>query len=144
MNYQSIYQNLIEYRQQNIPSGYIEKHHIIPKCVNGTDDISNLIMLTAREHFVAHQLLAKIYRNKGLVYAAYKMSNFKTYNSKKYAWLKKLHCQSMIGNLYSKNPSNETRKKMSECKKGKATWMKDKHHTEESKKENVQTKISRT
>jgi hypothetical protein len=134
MNYSVIYQRLIEYRKQNPIKDYTEKHHIIPKCVDGTNKNSNLVRLTAREHFVAHQLLAKIYKTKGLIYAAYKMSNFKTYGSKKYAWLKELHGLTMLGNQYSRNPSKETRKKMSECKKGKSTWIKDKYHTEESKR----------
>ena len=33
-------------------------HHIIPKCLRGTDEISNLIKLTYREHYLAHCLLA--------------------------------------------------------------------------------------
>ena len=37
---------------------YCERHHIVPKCMNGTDDKDNLIDLFAREHFEAHRLLA--------------------------------------------------------------------------------------
>ena len=33
-------------------------HHIVPKCLKGTDDPSNLIKLTYREHYLAHCLLA--------------------------------------------------------------------------------------
>ncbi len=40
---------------------YYEYHHIIPKCVGGTDEDFNLVLLTAREHFLAHYLLCKIY-----------------------------------------------------------------------------------
>ena len=40
--------------------GYTEKHHIIPKSIGGTDTPDNLVTLTAREHFIAHRLLAKI------------------------------------------------------------------------------------
>lgn len=36
-------------------------HHIIPKCLNGTDESSNLTRLTAREHYIAHLLLVKIH-----------------------------------------------------------------------------------
>lgn len=40
---------------------YTEKHHIIPKpkCMGGSNMIDNLIVLTAREHFVCHRLLVK-------------------------------------------------------------------------------------
>lgn len=38
-----------------------EVHHIIPISEGGSDDATNLIKLTVREHYVAHLLLAKIY-----------------------------------------------------------------------------------
>ena len=38
-----------------------EHHHILPKSLGGTDDNSNLVYITAREHFVCHWLLTKIY-----------------------------------------------------------------------------------
>lgn len=37
---------------------YHERHHIVPKCMGGTNDEYNLIDLFAREHFEAHKLLA--------------------------------------------------------------------------------------
>lgn len=40
---------------------YYEKHHIKPRACGGTDDHDNLVLLTAREHFLAHYLLCKIY-----------------------------------------------------------------------------------
>jgi len=41
-------------------SGYTEKHHIIPRCMGGSDDKDNLVVFTAREHFIAHWLLTKM------------------------------------------------------------------------------------
>jgi len=38
---------------------YYEKHHIIPKSLNGTNDVENLVLLTAREHYLCHKLLTK-------------------------------------------------------------------------------------
>ena len=38
---------------------YHERHHIKPKSCGGTNDECNLIDLYAREHFIAHQLLAR-------------------------------------------------------------------------------------
>ncbi len=62
MNYKKIYNNIIENRKHNpITTGYTEKHHIIPRSIYGTDDKSNLVKLTAREHFICHYLLAKMY-----------------------------------------------------------------------------------
>lgn len=40
---------------------YTEKHHILPKCMGGTNDKFNLVLLSAREHILVHVLLAKIY-----------------------------------------------------------------------------------
>jgi hypothetical protein len=40
--------------------GY-ERHHILPKSLGGSDNESNLIYITSREHFICHWLLTKIY-----------------------------------------------------------------------------------
>lgn len=47
--------------------GYSERHHIYPVCMceDKTDILSkyNIVHLTAREHFICHWLLCKIYKN---------------------------------------------------------------------------------
>lgn len=49
---------------------YFEAHHIIPKCMGGGDEEGNLILLTAREHFIAHRLLNKMFPDQvGLLLA---------------------------------------------------------------------------
>lgn len=74
-------------RKESPPQGYSEKHHIVPKCLGGTDCKSNIVILSGREHFVAHQLLAKIYPDKtGLVWAAIRQA--RNSNSRAYSWLK--------------------------------------------------------
>lgn len=40
--------------------GYSERHHIIPRSMGGNDDPDNLVVLTAREHFLCHWLLTKM------------------------------------------------------------------------------------
>lgn len=68
MNYQKIYDQLIEKRRKypltknkKDPNYiYCECHHIILKSLGGSDSEDNLINLTAREHFIAHYLLWKI------------------------------------------------------------------------------------
>lgn len=42
-------------------STYVEKHHILPRSLGGGDEPSNLVTLTAREHFIAHLLLSKMF-----------------------------------------------------------------------------------
>ena len=75
MNYEKLYENLIANRRKlGTPNGYTEKHHIIPRSFGGTDDSTNLIALTAREHFMAHRFLARIHPDTGMVHAVFKMA----------------------------------------------------------------------
>ena len=72
MNYQKIYDDLMETRRtKNLDTKeYCEKHHIIPRCLGGTNSNENLIMLTYREHFIAHWLLCRInISHSGIQYA---------------------------------------------------------------------------
>jgi hypothetical protein len=39
----------------------LERHHILPRSLGGTDDLSNITFITPREHFVCHWLLTKIH-----------------------------------------------------------------------------------
>jgi hypothetical protein len=62
MNYNKIYFSIIENaKQRTIQNEYVEKHHIVPKCLGGDNSKLNLVSLTYREHFVCHWLLCKIY-----------------------------------------------------------------------------------
>jgi len=75
MDYAKLYKSLIETRRsKGIPQGYKEVHHIVPRSFGGTDEPNNLVAFTAREHFIAHRILAKIYPNSGMVHAVYKMA----------------------------------------------------------------------
>ena len=38
---------------------YGERHHIVPFCISRSNAKSNIVMLTGREHFIAHMLLIK-------------------------------------------------------------------------------------
>lgn len=63
MNYEKIYHNIINNRLNNpIINEYTECHHILPKSLGGSDDKSNLVNLLAREHFICHLLLTKMYK----------------------------------------------------------------------------------
>lgn len=96
MNYYRIYNNLINRSINRTISTkeYYELHHIIPKCMYGDDTKDNLVLLTAREHYVAHQLLVKIYPgNTKLVYAAnmmtVKSAVLKRSKNRRYEWIRK-------------------------------------------------------
>lgn len=51
-------------KQAKNAMGYCERHHIIPSSLGGGDEPSNLVWLTAREHFICHWLLTKMTTNK--------------------------------------------------------------------------------
>jgi len=67
MNYEKNYYDYTAYvKTLNRKKGngvYYERHHIVPKCAGGKDTPENLVLLTAREHFLAHYLLTKIYKD---------------------------------------------------------------------------------
>lgn len=64
MNYHKIYNSIIEHRKKYVPNEeYCETHHIIPKSIGGSNSSDNLVILTAREHFISHLLLVQIHKN---------------------------------------------------------------------------------
>lgn len=94
MNYQRIYADIIERAKTRVPCGYVERHHIIPRCMGGPDTKGNMVALTPEEHFVAHVLLVKIYpQEKNLILAVQKMTRGHTGKRKRrlYGWLKRKH-----------------------------------------------------
>tara|TARA_B100000508_G_scaffold136063_1_gene128539 strand:+ start:1192 stop:1902 length:711 start_codon:yes stop_codon:yes gene_type:complete len=90
MDYRKHYLKLIENaRLENRIKGeeYFEEHHIQPRCMGGTDEKENLVLLTPEEHYIAHLLLVKMYPcEPKLLYAANMMSNR---NNKSYGWVKR-------------------------------------------------------
>lgn len=94
MNYANIYTALIKRATGRTILGYTEKHHIVPRCMGGTDVAHNLARLTPEEHYVAHQLLVKIFPDEpGLVFAAIGMCVSKQVpgriKNKLYGWIKR-------------------------------------------------------
>jgi hypothetical protein len=90
MNYAKHYNNLItKAKNRTSHDGYYEVHHIIPRCIGGTDDKDNLVKLTPEEHYVAHQLLVKIYPNDNKLIRAAMMMIPNRPSNKLYGWLKR-------------------------------------------------------
>lgn len=104
MNYQAIYDRLMVKAKDRVLVCYSEKHHVVPRCMGGTDDIENLVQLTPEEHFVAHQLLLKLNPfHRGLAFAVNVMTgNSKLPRSNKlYGWLRKRLSQTQRGKKLS-------------------------------------------
>lgn len=92
--YTKWYFQIIESAKLNPPTNYSEKHHIIPQCMNGSNDPDNLVALSARQHFICHMLLTRMvsdepYLSK-LKYAAILLKSTNNFNvtSKVYEQLK--------------------------------------------------------
>lgn len=132
MNYKKIYDRLIEDAKINPKSElYKESHHIIPKCMNGSNDKDNIILLTARQHYLAHWLLYKIYKTSSLVHAWNLMSvvgigqEKRKVNSHLFGYCKKerslILSKQFTGegnNFYGKTHSEETKDFISQLNKG--------------------------
>lgn len=166
MNYSNIYTQLIDHaksKQLSKKDCYIEQHHIIPRSEGGTDDKSNLVNLTAREHYIAHLLLAKIYDDDAMYSAVVFMQTghikdraFK-FNSHLYAKMRiafgkksseeqkgkqagknnPMHGKSIFDFMTPEKIEQWRKNHLDACKKrrGLPSGMKGKHHTEEKKKQ---------
>ena len=87
MNYLKVYCNLIRKAENRTPpEGYIEKHHIFPVSIFGKN--KRIVVLTAREHYIAHALLEKAfikryglhhYKTHKMTYAHIRMKGNKRY-----------------------------------------------------------------
>ena len=91
MDYKRIYDDLMQSRllikedRIKLRKGgeYFEAHHIIPVSMGGKGNRSsiiglkhpNLVLLTGREHYIAHALLWLIHRNPSMAKAFFTMCN---------------------------------------------------------------------
>lgn len=102
---------------------YTERHHIIPKSLGGINDDTNIAVLTAREHYIAHVLLTKMVVGQSKKKMSYALSMFNTNNknhnrykpkSVLYDMSRRLLSESMKGRM----PSDKCRQAVSLAKKG--------------------------
>jgi len=138
MNYQSIYNQLVaKYKDHPKVKFETNDHHIIPQCFAKIDNIEdidgrwNRVHLPHRVHFIAHLLLARIWKHhkvKGpkMARAINIMQKDESYNSRKYSCLKLNYSHSEESKMKMKDSakkrpavSKETRQKMSETRRGK-------------------------
>jgi hypothetical protein len=120
MNYQKIYDAIINRAKTRAIVDYKESHHIVPRCLGGKDIKDNLVDLTYREHYICHWLLWKIHKTSKLAHAFWKMMSVgpgqkRTYTSHAYNAAKAAHTAEMrthVGaknNFYGKKHTQETK-----------------------------------
>lgn len=111
--YFKIYKSLIDKcRNRSSIKFYTERHRVIPKSLGGSNDETNLVNLTYREHYIAHLLLTKFILDEDSKYKMLKALKYFifqgskrtkegiNFNSKKYEKIKKI-----INKDYSNNMS---------------------------------------
>lgn len=150
MNHRWHYDRLIETRKEREWEKGLERHHIIPKSMGGSNDSSNIINLTPREHFLAHWLLWRIHRNRSMSMAFFSMCQFRI-GSRKIAISSRAYEEARISRSEmgisdetrlkmslakkGKKKSDEARQRMSNAKKGHIPWNKGKKGIEETHRE---------
>jgi len=123
MNYIRIYNQLIDRARNRDLVGYGEKHHVIPRCLGGDDSKENLVKLTPEEHYVAHQLLIKMYPNNHALAKAAAMMISNRPTNKMYGWIRRRFSiaksieqsgqgNSQFGSRWAHNPITKENKKI--------------------------------
>lgn len=101
----------------------MERHHIIPKCMGGGNEIDNLVLLPLKAHYLAHYILHKAYPdNINLAHAFACMSlgskkHERVFSSKQYEKMKRARSAALKG-------------------KSRPEWVKDKIRKPKSNREN--------
>jgi len=106
-------QNRIKLNRSNINYVYYEKHHILPKSLfpELATSKDNLVLLTAREHFICHLLLVKMTTgiNKNRMMSAVtrfqqvcrNQKNYRNFNSYEYAKIREYSISARLGTKHT-------------------------------------------
>lgn len=124
MDYRKNYYDYIAYvKTLNRKKGdgeYYEEHHILPYSLGGENSKENLVLLTAREHYLAHYLLVKITTGqdrKKMIWAFHRMqySNASRRekriikNSRLYELVRKNYIKDLFDEDYRKRKSEQSK-----------------------------------
>jgi hypothetical protein len=124
MNYLKVYCNLIRKAENRTPpEGYTEKHHTFPKSIFGKNN--RVVVLTAREHYIAHALLEKICIKR------YGINDEKTRKMTYSHWMMKVGKDGRHERYYNSTLYENLKIRMSKLLSGKNNPFYGKKHTEE-------------
>ena len=150
MNYKEIYKKLInKAKSENRKKSdivYYEAHHIKPRSFGGKGDYRNtnhpnIVLLTPKEHYIAHLLLVAIYPNSPAMHKAlWNMCNVKKDvrykpSAKTYCTIRTEYIKNTSGSgnhFFGKNHSDESKLKIGKSSLNRKTFL-GKTHTKETK-----------
>jgi hypothetical protein len=101
MNYKDHYDRLIAKPRRKAGLGYTETHHIVPRCMGGSEEADNKVELTPEEHFLAHLLLVKMYPTEKWLAVSAMLMGHRTGSNKVYGWLRRRHAETMRQNKWT-------------------------------------------
>lgn len=118
------YYSIIRSATLNKPNaGYVEKHHIIPKSLGGTNKKENIVSLTARQHFICHLLLTRMVEGqykRSMAWALHRMAfsksdlNDRRFTSAQFELARTRFANSIRGT----NQTATTKKKIGDANRG--------------------------
>ena len=112
------YIEFIESCRHKTINGVVNRHHIIPKCMGGTDEEDNIIELSAEDHAMAHWLLylenPSVELLRSYNFAKAQIEYQRNYSPEKHG-------------MYGKRQSDESNRKNSEAHKGENNYWYGKH-----------------
>ena len=127
--YYNTYFKIISRGQTRVlpPNIKIEIHHIIPRSLGGTDDASNLVKLTLKEHWVCHRLLVRFLTEPKHIRKMYNalfmmaVKDYRQINGRIYQAIKEnaVPWNKGLTGLYQPPLNNTAKQKLSELWKGK-------------------------
>ena len=126
--YSNLYYKIIATASKRVIPTYTETHHIVPQSLGGTNEISNLVKLSAREHFICHWLLIKMTEGEERSKMLYALNGMKAENR----YQQRYHTK-ITARVYEKYRI-EHATNHSNVMKGKPAWNKGKPMSDEQKK----------
>lgn len=155
--YYSIIENAKKQERKKSNKVYFEAHHIIPHSLGGTKENENMVLLTAREHFICHILLTKMTSGKDrmrMTYAVYRLCPPKSkhyidrYSSRIYERFRTTFAKNISGDNsvhYGTTKTGVTKARIRETRKAKGynapekNGMYGKNHTSDAKQKMSET-----
>jgi hypothetical protein len=108
-------------RIRKLATGY-QKHHVIPRCLGGSNEATNLIRVTPREHYICHLLLVKMTYGRArskMVFAFFRFNPKDTHVTTSLSYERfiasfKSGLSGDFNHFYGKKHTPETRSKISQ------------------------------